>query len=280
MSSARQTHATQPSSESWANLGLQQADAEIERIDQLEQRAAPIPPVAHAIRELITRFEICHFKMERHLERIIQAIGEMRLDFAPASIGRSHPKCGPAAWRTDRTGRGRQGQEYIWLLQMWLADEPFSAEDPRAIPRPLFEEVNRALGTRDAQKRRLVEALLDRLLLNPDRQPLPAELAGFRLQIEATDICHYAFPSNLKRMLEGIGRLEPVPDFLGCGSFGEAQRRVAEEHFHALRAWLQAGPSSLADRLGDRTPVKEWLAVCLAKTLKQLVGLHENLPLR
>ncbi len=196
MCSDDQTGTDQPSLAPWANLGLPQADAEIARIHQMEQRAGPLPPVAHAIRELITRFEICHFKIERHLQRIIQAISEMCLDLDPAAIGRSHPKSGPTAWRTDRTGRSRQGQEFIWLLQMWLADEPYSEEDPRAIPRSLFEEVKRALGKPDAQKSRLVEALLNRLLLKPDRRTLPAELAGFWLQIEATDICHYAFPSN------------------------------------------------------------------------------------
>ena len=95
----------------WANLGLSQMDAEIARIGALKRRAEPLPPVATAIRELITRFEICHFKAERHIQRIIEAIGGMRLDLAPATIGAAHPKSGETAWRKDRTGRSRPGQE-------------------------------------------------------------------------------------------------------------------------------------------------------------------------
>jgi hypothetical protein len=102
---------------------------------------------------------------------------------------------------------------------------------------------------------------------------LAPEFTGFWEQIERTDICHYAFPGNLERLLEGIGRLELVPDFVGCGSFGQAERSLAQEYFASLCAWLRGEPSRLASALGERTPVKEWLAACLAKTLKELVGL-------
>jgi hypothetical protein len=56
------------------------------------------------------------------------------------------------------------------------------------------EEVNRALGARDARKNLLVAALMNHLLLRPDRPPLPTELQAFWEPIERTNICHYAFP--------------------------------------------------------------------------------------
>jgi hypothetical protein len=124
-----------------------------------------------------------------------------------------------------------------------------------------------------------VEGVVNRLLLKPDRTPLPAELADFWPQVEAIDICHYAFPANLNRLIEGIGRLEPVPGFVGCGSFGDAQRRLAEESVHSLSAWLRREPSGLQGRLGQRTLLKEWLVTSLAKTLKELVGLPDILAL-
>jgi hypothetical protein len=278
MSADDRTSEAEPSLQPWANLGLSQVDAEIVRIQALERRAEPLPPVATAIRELITRFEICHFKAERHIQRIIEAIGEMRLDFAPGSIGAAHPKSGETAWRKDRTGRSRPGQEFIWALQLWLAEAPYSDLDPRGIPRELIEQVNGALGQRNPGKTTLVSALLARLLLKADRQPLPLELAPFWEQVEATDICHYAFPDNIAKMIQAIGRLEPVPDFVGCGSCNPERRDMARRHFHALCTWLRGEPGSLDSRLGNRSPVKEWLAACLAKTLKEVAALREPLP--
>jgi len=278
MSAEDRTSGAEPEVQPWANLGLSRMDAEIRRIHQLERAAVPLPPVATTIRELITRFEICHFKAERHVQRIIAAIGEMRLDLAPATIGTAHPKSGETAWRQDRTGRSRPGQEYIWVLQMWLAEAPYSDLDPRGIPRKLVDRVNGALGQPNAQKRLLVLALLARLLLKADRSPLPAELAPFWEQVEATDICHYTFPDNLERMIQAIGRLEPAADFVGCGSCNPEGREMARRHFEALCTWLRGERGSLDAQLGDRTPVKEWLAACLAKTLKEVAALREPMP--
>jgi hypothetical protein len=262
----------------WSNVVLQPSDPEIEWIERLEQRAQPLPPDALAIRELITRFEICHFKAERHIQKILEAIGNMRLDFTPASIGKAHPKSGEAAWRGDKTGRSRQGRDFIWALQLWLEDRMGSEDASRPVPLALAEEVNRALGARDAWKNLLVAALVNRLLLRPDGPPLPAGPQAFWESIERTDICHYAFPSNLRLMLTCIGRLEPPADFPGCGSCGDAQRRLAREWFCKLCAWLRGQPEALEHDLGPRTPLRLWLAACLAKTLKEHAALQEALP--
>lgn len=267
-----------PTPSSWANVVLPDGDPEAAHIDEMERRAAPLPAVATVIRELITRFEICHFKADRHVRRIIDAIGTMRLDLAPALIGQAHPRRGETAWRNDPTGRSRRGQEFIWALQLWLTEAPYSDDDPRGIPRPLIEQVNRALGDRDASKLRLVSALLARLVLNPDREPLPPKLAAFWEQVEATDICHYSFPANLQGMIEAIGRLEPVQNFVGCGSCDAERRSMAQERFDELCAWLRGEPGKLDAQLGNRSPVKAWLVACLAKTLKEHAGLHETMP--
>ena len=42
-------------------------------------------------------------------------------------------------------------------------------------------------------------------------------------------------------------------------------------------AWLQGGMSETENMLGERTLVKEWLVVCLAKTIKELVGIGERM---
>ena len=118
----------------------------------------------------------------------------------------------------------------------------------------------------------LVSALVARMLLREDRQPLPSELAAFWEPIERTDLCHYSFPANVEKMICAIGRLEQVPDFVGCGSCDETRSRMAREYFRNLCAWLRGRRSSLASQLGERSPVKEWLAACLAKTLKEHGG--------
>ena len=162
---------------------------------------------------------------------------------------------------------------------MWLADTPYSEQDPRRIPRTLFDELTGALGERNAPKSTLVSALLARLVLTENRPPLPPELAAFWEPIERTDICHYAFPANARKMIEAIGKLEVPPDFEGCGSCGARQRELAQEHFQALCRWLRGEQGKLTAVLRDRTPVKAWLVACLAKTLKEHAGLPGKIPL-
>ena len=161
---------------------------------------------------------------------------------------------------------------------MWLAEAPYSDLDPRGIPRKLIERVNGALGQHHPQKTLLASALVARLLLKADRPSLPPELAPFWEQVEATDICHYTFPDNLERMIQAIGRLEPAPGFVGCGSCNPERREVARRHFQALCMWLRGEPGSLDTQLGGREPVKEWLVACLAKTLKEVAGVREPMP--
>lgn len=262
----------------WSNVVLQPDDKGIQWIHRLEQRAQPIPPPAWAIRELITRLAICHFKVERHIGRILEAIRSLSLDFVPASIGSTHPKSGEQAWLKDKTGRSRQGQEFIWALRLWLLDTPCATDDPRAIPPSLIANVQLALGPGDANKRLLVAALVNRLVLKSDREPLPAELTEFWVQVEATDICHYTFPANLERMIESIGNLEPARSFVGCGSCDDARSEMARVHVSAICSWLRGERDTLEIQLGERSPVRMWLAASLAKTLKELAGLPGPLP--
>lgn len=265
--------------EPWANIGIEQPDSEILKIYLLEQRIGTLPQEIEDIRNLITRLEICHFKFERHVLRIIESIGRMKVDFDPDSIGSAHPKCGENAWRADKTGRSRKGQEYIWVLQKWLTGEQPPERDPRGIPRSLFEEVYNSLGERDKHKEALVSALLDRLLWNfeTERKASPEEFENLFYQIDRTDICHYAFPENIKKTIETIGELNSSPDFEGCGSSDEEHREIAQYYFIDLTAWLQGGMSETGRMLGKRTLLKEWLVVCLAKTIKELAGINERM---
>ncbi|WP_135611622.1 hypothetical protein [Methanococcoides sp. AM1] len=264
--------------EPWANIGFEQPDFEIIEIYRLEQRIGSLPQVAQDIRNLITRLEICHFKFKHHVLRIIESIGRMEIDINPDSIGSAHPRCGENAWRADKTGRSRKGQEYIWVLQTWLSGEKPPEEDPRGIPEKLFEEVYSSLGERSKHKEALVSALLDRLLyLETERKALEEQFESLIYQIDRTDICHYAFPENIKKTIEAIGELKPSPDFEGCSSHDEEHQIMALHYVMELNAWLHGEISETSRMLGERTLLKEWLVACLAKTIKELAWFEENI---
>lgn len=265
----------------WSNIAGEPSDGDIVRIYRMKQCIGQLPQEAMNIRGLITRLEICHFKFERHIQIIVQSIGRMEVDLDSDSIGRPHPRSGENAWKMDKTGRSRRGQEYVWILQMWLdGDSQLSEEDQRGIPQDLFQEVYEALGDRDERKETLVSYLLDRLLWRfSDRQQLPKELGKLGLQIDRTDICHYGFPTNVWQTIEAIGKLEPLNDFEGCGSFDEERLQCAQKYFDLLCAWLEREETRVDLGLGERSDVKEWLVACLAKTVKALASLDDDLPL-
>ncbi|WP_445475420.1 hypothetical protein ACT9XH_01350 [Methanococcoides methylutens] len=280
MNSANITNPEDIPLEPWANLGFEHPDSEIVEIYQLEQHLGTLPQVAEDIRNLITRLEICHFKFERHILRIIGSIGSMKLNLYPDSIGSAHPKCGENAWQADKTGRSRKGQEYIWALQTWLSGEQLPEGDTRGIPGKLFEEIYSSLGQRDKHKELLVSALLDRLLWNfeTERSTLIEQFETLIYQIDRTDICHYAFPENIKKTIEAIGELSPSTDFEGCGSSDEEHQKISLKSFTNLAAWLQGEINETGRPLGERTLLKRWLVACLAKTIKELAGLEKSMP--
>ncbi|WP_440951823.1 hypothetical protein [Methanococcoides sp. FTZ1] len=265
--------------EPWSNIGFEKADPEIIEIYRMEQRIGPLPKVARDIRNLITRLEICHFKFKNHVQRIIGSIGKMELDIDPDSIGNSHPKCGEDAWKEDKTGRSRKGQEYIWVLQAWVAGKKPPEEDTRGIPKKLFEEVYSSLGQRNKHKEALVLALLDRLLWNfeTERKVLEKHFGDLIYQIDRTDICHYAFPDNVKKTIVSIGQLRPSIDFEGCGYHDEEHEIIALHYVMELNAWLRGEMSEAGKSLGEKTLLKEWLVACLAKTIRELAWFEEDM---
>ncbi|MGM0771734.1 MAG: hypothetical protein ACQESU_09040, partial [Halobacteriota archaeon] len=265
--------------ENWANIGFEQPDEEIIELYRMEKSIENLPQVAKDIRNLISRLEICHFKFERHVLKIIGSIGKMQMDLDPDSIGKSHPKCGENAWLEDKTGRSRKGQEYIWVLQAWLAGEKPPEEDPEEIPEKLFGEVYDSLGQRNKHKEALVRSLLDRLLWNfgVERKELERNFKDLLYQIDRTDICHYSFPDNMRKMIEAIGKLEPSTEFKGCGSHDEEHKILALHYVLELNSWIHGEMSETGRLLGEKNYIKEWLVACLTKTIKELIWFEENI---
>jgi len=54
----------------WSNIQISPEDPEIIEINNLEKNLGKLSDKVCQIRELITRFEVCHFKYQQHLRKI------------------------------------------------------------------------------------------------------------------------------------------------------------------------------------------------------------------
>ncbi len=54
----------------WSNIEVFDKDPEMIRINKFEKRLGNLTKHVYQIRELITRFEVCHFKARQHLYHI------------------------------------------------------------------------------------------------------------------------------------------------------------------------------------------------------------------
>ena len=91
--------------DAWSNINVSAPDSEISRLNKIEQDLGILPDEVRRIRELITRFEVCHFKYQHHLRRIKNSIIAMRCELETDKIGASHIRNGEDAWKNDKTGR-------------------------------------------------------------------------------------------------------------------------------------------------------------------------------
>jgi len=266
----------------WSNIEVLPSDEEIVAIDHMEQSLGSIPKPVNQIRELITRFESCHFKYQQHYRHIMESIARLHPVVVLSKIGSNHPHNGANAWKNDTTGRSRIGQQYIEALQFWIDEDSSSNVGvPEQEALELKQRVNVWLGYRSEEKVGLVRMLLARLLWL--WQPMEEYRRGDKLsdleyQVERTDICNYAFPQNIKRLIQAIGKLKPVEAFDGCGTFTVETRSFISEEFSKLCEWLKVDSLGNDLGLGEKEPMKVWLVACLAKTLKESVHLSYPLP--
>lgn len=104
----------------WSNIEVSDHDSEVIRINALEKKLGKLPMHICQIRELITRFEACHFKVRQHLCHIKFAITHLQVQINPDAIGKNHIRHGADAWKNDETQRSRMGQQYIEVIKTWL----------------------------------------------------------------------------------------------------------------------------------------------------------------
>ena len=224
----------------WSNIEVSRGDAEISSINRLEEALGNYPDFVRQIRELISRFEVCHFKYLQHLENIRKSIMDLHPHTEPGKIGQNHIQHGDQAWKSDTTGRTFMGQQYLWALDNWLDDS--EKNKPLEYNEQLAREIETWLGEKTLEKDKLVRLLVARLMwdwktLEELSQKSMEEISrqggdrGLEYQIYRMDICHFAFPVHLINVIRGIGKMSPVNKFEGCGIFNSSIRNQYVQNF-------------------------------------------------
>jgi hypothetical protein len=259
----------------WSNIEISSQDPEIMQIDLFEKKLGRLPGKVLQIRELITRFEACHFKYQNHLQKIRNSVLKLEPETNPAVIGMNHPQKGENAWKGDKTGRSKTGQQYIHAIKKWLDDET-QTDNATGDEYQIEQMIKAWLGERNDEKARLVRLLAARLKWDWKAYE-ELQQGGLHKELEfqvcRMDICHYNFPVNLNMMLQAIGNMKPVEAFEGCGSFNDGIRLFLEKEFSLLNKQLQSYMGK--DRPDRNEMIRVWLTACLAKTIKEQVHLTE-----
>ncbi|MBN2091889.1 hypothetical protein JW964_19895 [candidate division KSB1 bacterium] len=174
----------------------------------------------------------------------------------------------------DKTGRSIPGQQYVNSLMKWLGD--YSPENPDYFNNELNHDIAKWLGDKNPDKERIVRLLIARLTWDwkaYEKYQQENKFEELQLQVCRMDICHYAFPKHLNFLLQGIGRMEPINNFEGCGSFNTDIKTYIEEQFSILCDYLRSTRNNKNSNRDEK--IQLWLIASLAKTLKEQVGLKK-----
>lgn len=286
-------------------------DKELLAIDAMEDSIAPLDGQTKAIRQLITRFELCYHEADKEAELIIKAIG---LGHPPEESGERPPK------------RKEELQNCRDILSRWCKNTAIKGIN-LDVGGVRADELLSFIGQPSPLKIWQVERVVDRVTeaLEPSRRYYRLALdlgdygepgvisAGehykdnsmFLEQTKQTIIhdtvngrkskvslamaidmmmpCHWDFVGGLVIILKAIGgNLHPDKPFACCSRniklspLCDRMRTIS----NTLRAfWKGKKTTKNIDRnllatLGEATPVKRWLAASLDKTIK----LHLSLP--
>ena len=260
----------------WSNIEVPPDDAEIVRIDRFEAALGKIPLQVNQIRQLITGFEVCHYKYSQHIKYIKGSISDLKPNIILEDIGRNHLRHGTQVIGEDRSGRSLSGQTYVLTLKKWLGDpdKEFDLKNHEE----LYNKITRWLGTKDQEKERLVRLLIARLKWDwKSYESLLKDNTNKELenQVCRMDVCHYNFPDIINSVLIGIGQLKPVSSFEGCGSYTPGIKSSIIDEFEQISDTIKKIQSS--KQTDKKNNMQAWLYFCFAKTLKEQVGLKQSL---
>jgi len=265
----------------WSNIDLSSEDTEIAEIDKFESALNDIPSSARKIRELITRFEVCHFKYCQHIRYIQDSIANLEPITDPGKIGSNHINKGENAWVNDKTGRSLIGQQYLWILKNWLTTINLDIIQDH-YDKNLDLKISKWLGCKTPDKERIVRLLIARLTYDwesYEKLQQGGQFKDLEYQTCRMDICHYAFPDHLDSLIRAIGEMRANKDLEGCGSSNSEIKTFIKEKYAELCLFIQnkSKPDNLLlQSKNDR--IRVWLYVCLAKTIKEQTGITDSLP--
>ena len=266
----------------WANIETSSHDTEITEVNKLECALGDIPPSVRKIRELITRFEVCHFKYQQHLKYIHDSI--LHLDPATDSnkIGLKHISKGENAWINDKTGRSLLGQQYLWGLKNWL-DKTDQRKMPGNHDSRLEFRILKWLEDKTADKERIVKLLIARLTYDwesYEKFQLGGQFKELEYQTCRMDICHYAFPDHLNTLIQAIGKMQSHKDLEGCGSYNsEIKMFITGKYSEIVSILGEISKSKVLTDQNKNDQFRIWLYLCLAKTIKEQTGINDSLPI-
>ena len=259
----------------WSNIQASPDDPEIVKINNLEKQLGELPDKVNKTRELITRFEVCHFKYQQHLKIIRDSIINLEPIADIAKIGINYIQYGESVLDNDKTGKSIIGQQYVWALKEWLNDITENELSDK-YDKKRGQQIQKCLGDKNIDKIRLVRLLLARITLDwqsYEKLQYGGEFRKIELQASRMDICHYAFPENLDLFLEAIGQMKAIEEnkFEGCGSFNDDIKEYFEKEFLDLNNTLKSLQSN--KDLNKNDILRVWLFACLAKTIKENINI-------
>jgi hypothetical protein len=259
----------------WSNIQISPQDPEIVKINNLEEKLGKLPEKVKKIRELITRFEVCHFKYQRHLRRIKDSIINLEPNLDTTKIGINHIQHGESVLNKDTTGKSIIGQQYIWAFKEWLTGNSKNEISDEYDEKP-GQQIHKKLGDKNPDKIQLVRLLLARLTWDwksYEKLQHGGKFKDIELQACRMDICHYAFPGNLDLLVQGIGQMKPVKEkeFEGCGSYNANIKAYLEKEFLDLKNKLKS--LKINNGSNRNNLIRAWLVACLAKTIKENINI-------
>jgi len=285
----------------WRNLG-EYRDAEIERIDAMEDALGVLLEDARTIRQLIASLEMCHHKAKRRVANLLQAIGEGRTAKGPRLPKGEPLRPEQVRWRALAD-----------VLDLWVTQVPHEdALDELPHHAAAIRDFYHRLGEFSSLKAWQIEHIRLRILDHvfpfvhyksierdePDsdsrRQTLaqrlvtsgpPGAKTDFSLAgaIDNTVPCNWNFEANLRLVLStigGNGEMSGIWAAHGCNlRFNPLREEMmalaaALGDFVADRSPGERAP--LVEPLGDPAPLKKWLAASLAKTIRVEMSIESS----
>jgi hypothetical protein len=288
----------------WQNCGVE-ADAEMLKIDAMEDSLSPLDEHIASIRWLITRFEACYHQADKEAERIAKAIGAGR---CPRESKARPPK------------RKKELENTRRILSQWC-QEPMVRGLSLRIGNVPADQLLNFIGPATPLKMWQVQRVVDRvtspldagrpyhnLVLDVGDYGEPGatkagkhykDQAAFLEQTRATIIhdtvedqeshislglaidllmpCHWDYVGALVIILKAIGGdLEPQHPFTCCSRnlhLSPLCNRLRTISNTLRTFWIGEAPSADTERrvlslLGAPTPAKRWLAASLDKTIR------------